>query len=180
MHVLQKVETFFEVHIENEAITELGNNSDERNELGTPLTPLVDQHLTPWFIAGTIETLKKIPFERVLWRACRRTAFVRTADIDELFEDPETVKKIHEILNNQYFQGKKYEKSVFIIFFKGDKLQDIVNRVCEGFQAKPYNCPKSSRDRQLAIADITVRQHDLNLVLESTKEQKLQVIFSFI
>ncbi|KAE9551407.1 hypothetical protein FO519_005387 [Halicephalobus sp. NKZ332] len=162
IHVLQKVESFFEVHIENEAKTELEINPDERNELGTPLTPLVDNQSNPWFIAGTIETQKKIPFERVLWRACRRTAFVRTADIDEVFENPET--------------GKKMEKSVFIIFFKGDKLQDIVNRVCEGFQAKQFKCPKSSRDRQLTIADITVRQHDLKLVLESTQEQKLQLM----
>ena len=97
MHVLQKVEAFFEVHIENEAINELGNNTDERNEFGTPLTPLVDQHTTPWFIAGTIETPKKNPFERVLWRACRRTAFVRTADIEEVFENPDTVKIIYSI-----------------------------------------------------------------------------------
>uniref|UniRef100_A0AC34GPR7 V-type proton ATPase subunit a n=1 Tax=Panagrolaimus sp. ES5 TaxID=591445 RepID=A0AC34GPR7_9BILA len=119
-HVLQKVEAFFEVHLEDKAfnLLESGTGVNDVNEFGTPLTPLIDQNSTPWFVSGMIESAKRVSFERVLWRACRRTAFVRTADIDEMFEDSIT--------------GKPVEKCAFIIFFKGEKLQDIVNRVCEG------------------------------------------------
>lgn len=53
---------------------------------------------TPWFIAGTIDTQKRHSFERVLWRACRRTAFVRTAEIESEFEDPDTVNKTKNFL----------------------------------------------------------------------------------
>lgn len=60
---------------------------------GTPLPPLLEQghQETPWFVSGTVETQKRHSFERVLWRACRRTAFVRTAEIDADFQDPDTV-----------------------------------------------------------------------------------------
>lgn len=92
-HVLQKVEAFFEVHLEDTAfnLLESSTASNDVNEFGTLLTPLVDQNSTPWFISGMIEAAKRISFERVLWRACRRTAFVRTAEIDETFEDSLTV-----------------------------------------------------------------------------------------
>jgi len=58
-----------------------------------PLKPLLEHGHpeTPWFVAGTVETQKRHSFERVLWRACRRTAFVRTAEIDADFQDPDTV-----------------------------------------------------------------------------------------
>uniref|UniRef100_A0A914PSC6 V-type proton ATPase subunit a n=1 Tax=Panagrolaimus davidi TaxID=227884 RepID=A0A914PSC6_9BILA len=182
-HVLQKVEAFFEVHLEDKAfnLLESGTGVNDVNEFGTPLTPLIEQNATPWFVSGMIEAAKRVSFERVLWRACRRTAFVRTADIDEMFEDSIT--------------GKPVEKCAFIIFFKGEKLQDIVNRVCEGFaiikifekktkhenthfsfNAAQYRCPKTSRDRQLAIADITIRLNDLKTVLEQTEDQKISML----
>jgi len=106
-------------HIENTARTELEPDAENTavvvNDVGTPLSPLLtdEERLgtpeTPWFIAGTIDTQKQHSFERVLWRACRRTAFVRTAEIEEPFEDPDT--------------GKFTRKSVFIIFFNGRRLQ---------------------------------------------------------
>jgi hypothetical protein len=93
---------------------------------------LLEQHATPWFIAGIVDAHKRHSFERVLWRACRRTAFVRTAEIGDQFEDPDTVNIRYFNRQFIYFQGKLVSKSVFIIFFNGSKLQDIVNRVCDG------------------------------------------------
>ncbi|KAL3077557.1 hypothetical protein niasHS_012263 [Heterodera schachtii] len=162
--VYEKVEAFFKVHIENTAKTELESEQLEVNDVGTPLTPLLEQHETPWFVAGTIDTHKRHFFERVLWRACRRTAFVRTAEIETEFEDPET--------------GKSVSKSVFIIFFNGSKLQDIVNRVCEGFNARQFPCPRTSKDRQLALAEILIRLHDLDLVIQTTAKHKLELLKS--
>uniref|UniRef100_A0A914ICX3 V-type proton ATPase subunit a n=1 Tax=Globodera rostochiensis TaxID=31243 RepID=A0A914ICX3_GLORO len=95
--VYEKVETFFKVHIENTARTELESEQIEINDVGTPLTPLLEQHETPWFVAGTIDTHKQHCFERVLWRACRRTAFVRTAEIETEFEDPDTGKTLSTV-----------------------------------------------------------------------------------
>ncbi|KAI6202062.1 V-type proton ATPase subunit a [Aphelenchoides besseyi] len=161
--VLEKVEAFFDVHLEHQAKTELETDvKDGVNDVGTPLTPLLEVHETPWFIAGVVDAHKRHSFERVLWRACRRTAFVRTAEINDQFEDPDT--------------GKLVLKAVFIIFFNGRKLQDIVNRVCDGFNAKLYTCPKSSKDRKLIVADVMIRLHDLSVVIDTTERHKLEFL----
>nr|CAD2180426.1 unnamed protein product [Meloidogyne enterolobii] len=164
--VYEKVEAFFKVHIENTAKTELESEQEEKNDLGMPLKPLLEHGHpeTPWFVAGTVETQKRHSFERVLWRACRRTAFVRTAEIDADFQDPDT--------------GKFTRKSVFIIFFNGSKLQDIINRVCDGFNAKQVPCPRTSKERQLALAEILIRLHDLDLVIQTTNKHKMELLRS--
>ena len=44
------------------------------------------------FVTGILAWEKRLVFERVIWRACHRAAFVRHAAIDELLEDPITVE----------------------------------------------------------------------------------------
>lgn len=101
---------------------------------GTPLTPFLEHtgSETPWFVAGVVDARKRHSFERVLWRACRRTAFVRTAEIDDTFEDPKSVNKVDYCDVFCKFQGTPDAKAVFIVFFNGQKLHEIVSRVCEG------------------------------------------------
>lgn len=43
------------------------------------------------FVAGVLPLDKKVSFERILWRACRRTAFVKTSEESFLINDPVTV-----------------------------------------------------------------------------------------
>lgn len=86
---------------------------------------------TPFrYVVGVINRDRVNAFERVLWRACHHTAYVRSSEIEELFEDPDTVRTLlytdHTLL---YFQGEKMHKSVFIVFYKGDRLKTIVDKV---------------------------------------------------
>uniref|UniRef100_A0A1I8BDC3 V-type proton ATPase subunit a n=1 Tax=Meloidogyne hapla TaxID=6305 RepID=A0A1I8BDC3_MELHA len=60
------------------------------------------------YVVGVILTEKVNAFERILWRVCRRTAFVRHIEIEEHLEHPETVrihKSIYSTLNNFTFDG---------------------------------------------------------------------------
>lgn len=42
------------------------------------------------------------------------------------------------------FQNGTLQKAVFIVFYKGDRLRNIVEKVCDGFKAKLMkNCPKT-------------------------------------
>lgn len=45
------------------------------------------------YIAGVINRDRIVSFERMAWRASRGNVLTRTADIDEAFEDPQTVNK---------------------------------------------------------------------------------------
>ncbi|KHN87868.1 V-type proton ATPase subunit a isoform [Toxocara canis] len=53
---------------------------------------------------------KRITFERVLWRACRWTAFVRDAEIEDVIQDPLTLlsalAKRLPLWQNQVYQQK--------------------------------------------------------------------------
>lgn len=43
------------------------------------------------FIAGVLNRDKVASFELMLWRMCKGNVFLKTAEIDELTEDPQTV-----------------------------------------------------------------------------------------
>jgi V-type H+-transporting ATPase subunit a len=43
------------------------------------------------FLAGVIDRDKVPPFELMLWRICRGNVFLRTAEIEEVLEDPKLV-----------------------------------------------------------------------------------------
>ncbi|VDN04264.1 unnamed protein product [Thelazia callipaeda] len=115
------------------------------------------------FAVGVISCDRVNAFEKVLWRACRRTAFVRTTKIEEELEDPDT--------------GEMCIKSVFVIFYKGNRLRIIIEKVCEGFKAKLYNsCPKNSKDRHAAARDVKARISDMQTVLGQTQEHRHKVL----
>ncbi|WKY07312.1 hypothetical protein Q1695_007057 [Nippostrongylus brasiliensis] len=177
-YVLQRVEQFFEVHMEDEAINNIEAPDDEQDTIhksisagghisgqnDVPLTPLLNDEKgeNAWFVAGVIPLDKKNTFERVLWRACRRTAFVRISDVTLTLEDPVTLAPIM--------------KCVFIVFFKGESLKLIVDKVCDGFNARQYPCPKTSKERQSALYDTIARIHDLKIVIDSTKKHRFEIL----
>ena len=79
---------------------------------------------------GVINNKKVNAFERVLWRVCRRTAFLRNAEIEDDLENPDTVIYLFMNFNKaDNFQGEKIRESVFIIFYSGDRLRLIIDRV---------------------------------------------------
>ena len=50
----------------------------------------------------------KIPaFELMLWRFCRGNAFLKTADLNELIEDPQTVKSSHFLCLSKWKNNTK-------------------------------------------------------------------------
>ncbi|KJH48870.1 V-type ATPase subunit family protein [Dictyocaulus viviparus] len=177
-YVLRLVEQFFEVHLEDEAMNNIEALEHEEDislkslhcggyvsgQNDVPLTPLFNEEKgdNAWFVAGVIPLDKKNTFERVLWRACRRTAFVRISDNTLTLEDPVTLAPIM--------------KCVFIVFFKGESLKLIVDKVCDGFNARQYPCPKTSKERQLALFETVARIQDLKIVIDSTQKHRFQIL----
>ncbi|PIO57600.1 hypothetical protein TELCIR_20981, partial [Teladorsagia circumcincta] len=71
----------------------------------------------------------------------------------------------------------KVQKDVFIVFYKGDRLRNIVEKVCDGFKAKLMkNCPKTFKDRQSARIDVKARLQDVKTVLGQTQEHRFRVL----
>ncbi|VDM37841.1 unnamed protein product [Toxocara canis] len=156
--ILEKADQFFQGGISDVAMQEI--EAVEEEEIGFPLR--ADKE-PMGFSTGVINRERVNAFERILWRACRRTAFVRTAEIEEELIDPDN--------------GEKMSKSVFVVFYKGDRLRTIIEKVCEGFKAKLYNtCPKNSKDRHAAARDVRARISDLSTVMGQTHEHRYKVL----
>lgn len=117
-------------------------------------------------------------FERILWRACRRTAFLRHCELEEVLENPDTVRRQQQQkLKSTHIQGEKVEESVFIVFYNGDRLRSIIDKVSEGFKAKQYNqCPKTSPERHTAALQVRSNITDMRTVMAQTKEHRLKVL----
>ncbi|KAK6026232.1 V-type ATPase subunit family protein [Ostertagia ostertagi] len=114
------------------------------------------------YVVGVIRRERLLVFERVLWRASHHTAYLRSAPIEEELEDENRIK---------------VQKDVFIVFYKGDRLRNIVEKVCDGFKAKLMkNCPKTFKDRQSARIDVKARLQDVKTVLGQTQEHRYRVL----
>lgn len=151
--VLEKTDEFFQGGMDDQAAEELDTQEEEYGKgEKEPIS----------YVVGVIGRARLLVFERVLWRASHHTAYLRSAPIEEEFEDE----------NNGTLQ-----KAVFIVFYKGDRLRNIVEKVCDGFKAKLMkNCPKTFKDRQSARTDVKARLQDLKTVLGQTKEHRYRVL----
>ncbi|EUB63307.1 V-type proton ATPase subunit a isoform [Echinococcus granulosus] len=113
------------------------------------------------FVAGVIIRERTLPFERMLWRACRGNVFLRYSDLESI-EDPAT--------------GELLDKCMFIIFFQGPQLRSRVENICDGFHATLYACPDTQEKRQAMLLDVTSRREDLQVVLNRTLEHRARVL----
>ena len=82
---------------------------------------------------------KVASFELMLWRMCRGNVFLKTAEIEEMTEDPQTVSVIYLIKIFENFpkkclqtKGTSEMKTVFIIFFQGEQLKLKCKKICDG------------------------------------------------
>lgn len=177
LQVMRLVDEFFQVHKEEEAKArfERSATTDDMELFSKsfgfgglpssndmPMTPLLGTDDNAWFVAGVLPLDKKESFERVLWRACRRTAFVRTSDTSFVVNDPATLEPL--------------QKCVFIVFFKGDSLRLIVEKVCDGFNATQYPCPKTSKERKMKMSETEGRMNDLTIVIDTTQTHRYTIL----
>ncbi|EGG15070.1 vacuolar proton ATPase [Cavenderia fasciculata] len=118
------------------------------------------------FITGVMNTEKMPAFQRSLWRATRGNNFVRDALIEEDIVDPHS--------------GEEVCKTVFIVFFQGDRLQTKIKKICESFGANIYDCPDTSFERANLLQKVSVRIQDLSVVLDRSKDHKRQVLLGIV
>uniref|UniRef100_A0A8B9D3X1 V-type proton ATPase subunit a n=1 Tax=Anser cygnoides TaxID=8845 RepID=A0A8B9D3X1_ANSCY len=74
-------------------------------------------------ILRVIKRERMIPFERLLWRACRGNIYLRYTEMDTPLEDPVTREEV--------------KKNVFIIFYQGEQLKQKIKKICDGILPVP-------------------------------------------
>uniref|UniRef100_A0A8C9G672 V-type proton ATPase subunit a n=1 Tax=Pavo cristatus TaxID=9049 RepID=A0A8C9G672_PAVCR len=145
-HLLKKTQDFFEVP------EVLGWTCNLFIYLLTPLR----------FTAGVIKRERVIPFERLLWRACRGNIYLRYTEMDTPLEDPVTREEV--------------KKNVFIIFYQGEQLKQKIKKICDGFRATVYPCPESATERREMLDGVNTRIEDLNTVITQTESHRQRLL----
>ena len=106
------------------------------------------------FITGVLLTHKTQSFERVLFRATRGNMFLKQSPIEGKVEDPNT--------------GEPAEKTVYVVFFAGERARAKILKICEAFGANRYPFPEDfSRQRQMN-AEVTARLTELQSTLDAS------------
>ncbi|XP_039218235.1 V-type proton ATPase 116 kDa subunit a isoform X2 [Crotalus tigris] len=153
-HLLKKTQDFFETE------TNLPDDFFSEDTSG-----LLELRSTPaavaaklGFIAGVIKRERLVPFERLLWRACRGNIYLKFSEMDTPLEDPITKEEM--------------KKNVFIIFYQGEQLRQKIKKICDGFRATVYPCSESAGERREVAAGVNTRIEDLNTVITQTESHR--------
>ncbi|XP_019400258.1 PREDICTED: V-type proton ATPase 116 kDa subunit a isoform X2 [Crocodylus porosus] len=157
-HLLKKTQDFFETE------TSLPDDFFSEDTSG-----LLELRSTPaaaaaklGFTAGVIKRERMVPFERLLWRACRGNVYLRYTEMDTPLEDPVTREEV--------------KKNVFIIFYQGEQLRQKIKKICEGFHATVYPCPEAVTERREMVDGVNTRIEDLNTVITQTESHRQRLL----
>uniref|UniRef100_A0A8C3TZR7 V-type proton ATPase subunit a n=1 Tax=Catharus ustulatus TaxID=91951 RepID=A0A8C3TZR7_CATUS len=147
-HLLKKTQDFFEVRDTSGLLELRSTPAAAAAKLG--------------FTAGVIKRERMIPFERLLWRACRGNIYLRYTEMDTPMEDPVTREEV--------------KKNVFIIFYQGEQLKQKIKKICDGFRATVYPCPESATERREMLDGVNTRIEDLNTVITQTESHRQRLL----
>mmetsp|Transcript_11318 Transcript_11318/g.28104 ORF Transcript_11318/g.28104 Transcript_11318/m.28104 type:complete len:978 (+) Transcript_11318:273-3206(+) len=110
-------------------------------------------------IAGCIPTANLRDFAVTLFRATRGNLLLKHDDIDAPFRDPLTQEEV--------------QKSIFIVFFSGERSRQKVDKICDSYACSKYRIPDTASQQDAAIRDVEERMRDLKTVLTRTKDYRL-------
>jgi len=113
-------------------------------------------------VTGLVQTDKAAAFERVLFRATRGNMFLKLAHIDGLVKDP--------------LSGHKVEKSVFVVFFAGERARSKILKLCEAVGANRYPFPEDRSRQRSMNAEVNARLRELHVTLEAGTRQRETVL----
>jgi len=159
--VLQKAGVFFS-SARNAATTVQQERAESEN--GSSIEeaidrPLLQEQTEPskqarlGFISGVVPRAKAASFERILFRATRGNMFLRQAPIEDVVVDPAT--------------GEKVEKTVFVVFFAGERAKTKVVKICEAFGANRYPFPEDPNRQWQMKEEVESRLGELQNTLDA-------------
>jgi len=106
-------------------------------------------------IAGCIPTANMRDFTVTLFRATRGNLHLQ-----------------HEELDTSENQSETELKSVFIVYFSGERSRTKIEKICDSFGATKYRLPEGTSAREKDVQDLCERLKDLEIVIRSTSEYK--------
>jgi len=109
------------------------------------------------FIAGLVQHAKIASFERILFRAMRGNMFLRHQEVG-LVMDPAVCEK--------------QNKSVFVIFFSGERSRAKILKICDAFSANRYPLPEDPVKQGSMRAEVHERLREISATVDASSDQK--------
>eukprot|EP00735_Rhodelphis_limneticus_P009068 TRINITY_DN2518_c0_g1::TRINITY_DN2518_c0_g1_i1::g.19327::m.19327 TRINITY_DN2518_c0_g1::TRINITY_DN2518_c0_g1_i1::g.19327 ORF type:complete len:821 (-),score=262.11,sp/Q9SJT7/VHAA2_ARATH/45.57/0.0,V_ATPase_I/PF01496.14/3.8e-259,Vps5/PF09325.5/0.0081,Vps5/PF09325.5/2.8,DUF2216/PF10226.4/0.052,DUF106/PF01956.11/0.49,MutS_III/PF05192.13/1.8e+02,MutS_III/PF05192.13/2.4,CHASE3/PF05227.8/87,CHASE3/PF05227.8/1.8,Sec34/PF04136.10/0.36,Sec34/PF04136.10/3.2e+03,TMPIT/PF07851.8/2e+02,TMPIT/PF07851.8/0.38 TRI len=114
------------------------------------------------FVTGVVPTEKCITFERVIFRATRGNVFLRFSHIDDPLTDPQS--------------GGEVKKSVFVVFYSGDRAREKILKIAESFSARRYPFSENPVEQRESYSKLLQQLSDVErVVAKSTEHQRRQL-----
>lgn len=161
--VLEKAGKFFEEAMET-AQPEIMEQRYGGESIGAPLleaAPVEPKVARLGFVAGLIETSKLQNFERLLFRATRGNMFLKQSEVGTV-KDPAT--------------GASVEKSVFVVFFAGDRARTKIMKICEVYGANRYPFPEEPNRQRQMHSEVTMRLRELQSTIDAGEKLRMTVL----
>ena len=161
-HVLQKLRAFAR---EDPNIPQGATNVDPDEALVAPQQQGgADLSLRFRFLAGTIQSVEKSNFEKMIFRATRGNSYMRFEEISEPIIDPTTTLPV--------------KKSVFVVFFQASNIEEKIIHVCRAFQAQTYPLPgiDSANEIQQMIETTEAEIRERTIVTRKSKEDMTRLL----
>uniref|UniRef100_A0A7S0VDC6 V-type proton ATPase subunit a n=1 Tax=Polytomella parva TaxID=51329 RepID=A0A7S0VDC6_9CHLO len=159
--VLDKAQTFF-TKAKSQARPEafsydlVGENAD-----APLLESQAEKTAKVGYLSGTIASDKINAFERLLFRATRGNMFLRQAAVGKIM-DPVTNEKV--------------DKTVFIIFFAGERARLKVKKICEAYSANMYPFPEEPSRQRQTLSEVSTRIRELQTTIEASARHRETVL----
>ena len=104
------------------------------------------------FVAGTVPDARRAAFERLLFRATRGNLLYRDAPVG-VVADPAT--------------GEEAAKSVFVVFFAGERARTKALKICEAAGANRYPYPDDAPRAAAMAAEVDGRLRELQAAVDA-------------
>ncbi|GMH36133.1 hypothetical protein BSKO_04001 [Bryopsis sp. KO-2023] len=161
--VLEKAGRFFDEAMQT-AQPEIMEQRYGGESIGAPLleaAPVEPKVARLGFVAGLIETSKLQNFERLLFRATRGNMFLKQSEVGTV-KDPAT--------------GSSVEKSVFVVFFAGDRARTKIMKICEVYGANRYPFPEEPNRQRQMYSEVTMRLRELQSTIDAGEKLRMTVL----
>ncbi|XP_053624657.1 V-type proton ATPase 116 kDa subunit a 1-like isoform X2 [Plodia interpunctella] len=114
-------------------------------------------------VTGVVRRVRGFTFQMMLWRISHGNIYYRQTEEDKVFKD---------------VTGFEERKVAFLVICQGEELHERVLKVCGGFRATLYPCPRTAGDRSKITQDIGQKLTDQEEVLKKTKYQRCKALFT--
>lgn len=105
------------------------------------------------FISGIICKSKVLKFERILFRATRGNLLFNQSPVDVQIKDPTSSETV--------------EKTVFVVFFSGERARMKILKICEAFGANCYPVPEEISQQRQISKEVVSRLAELEATLDA-------------